>query len=289
MDQRFIRGIGAWDVYRRDIHRFVEFLQRTGQCDLRQALRVSGYVRTYIAGRGQALRDAGGSFQTIEREISALTKLSHALDVYTERHGGESAADIRTVLSEEKAHWRTELAARSAGYTTRAYPDPEGLYAAIPDPALRLQARLMGETGCRAEGVGAPARGSNPLTAANLLGFGTDPISGDAVGCITVTEKGGKQTEHFVDPATYRELTDYIAEHGLLASPYRTFLRAVEAAARATGQYAPGRGTHGLKHSFAQSRMHEAVESGMSHEEAMQTVANEIAHNRMDSVDIYMR
>ena len=289
VDRRFIRGIGTWGVYRSDIHRFVEFLQRAGLRDLRQARRISGFVRTYIVGRGQALREAGGSFQTIEREISALTKLSHALDVYAERHGGEPAVGIRSVLAEEKAHWRTELAARSGGYTTRAYTDPAGLYAAIPDPALRLQARLMGETGCRAEGVGAPARGSNPFTATNLLGMGTDPVSGDAAGRIVVTEKGGKRTEHFLTPETYLELEVHIAEHGQLVSPYRTFLRAVEAAARATGQFAPGRGTHGLKHSFAHARMHEAVEAGLSHEEAKQTVANEIAHNRMDSVDTYLR
>ncbi len=289
VDKRFIRGTGTWAVYRKDIHRFVEFLQRAGLPDLRDVRRVSGLARAYIASRGQALRGAGGSFQTIEREISALTKFSHALDVYAERHGGDSAADIRTVLTEEKANWRAELAPRSGGYTTRAYPDPPGLYVAIYEPALRLQARLMGETGCRTEGVGAPARGSNPLTAANLLGMGTDPVSGDAVGRITVTEKGGKQTEHFLEPETYRELQAHIVEHGQLASPYRTFLRAVEAAARATGQYAPGRGTHGLKHSFAQSRMHEAVESGLSHEEAKQAVAAEIAHNRMDSVDVYLR
>lgn len=289
VDRRSIRGIGTWDIYRRDIHRFIEFLQRAGMRDLRQVRPVSGLVRTYIAGRGQALRDAGGSFQTLEREISALTKLSHALDVYAERHGGESAAEIRLALVEEKGHWRTELSARSNGYASRAYPDPEGLYAAISDPALRLQAKLMGETGCRTEGVGAPARGSNPLTAANLLGLSTDPISGDAVGRIVVTEKGGKRTGHFVDPSTYRELEEHLAEHGQLASPYRTFLRAVEAAARATGQYAPGRGTHGLKHSFAQARMHEAIEAGLAHEEAKQAVANEIAHNRMDSLDTYLR
>ncbi|MBI5519141.1 MAG: hypothetical protein HY916_03665 [Desulfovibrio sp.] len=289
VDQRFIRGLGTWNVYRRDIHRFVEFLERAGIRDVRQAQRLSDLVRTYIADRGQALRDAGGSFQTIEREISALTKLSHALDVYAERHGGESAADIRVVLAEEKAHWRTELAARSGGYTTRSYPDPVGLYAAISDAGLRLQAKLMGETGCRAEGVGAPARGSNPLTSENLLGMCTEPISGTAAGRIVVTEKGGKQTEHFVRPETYRELEEHIAEHGQLASPYRTFLRAVEVAARETGQYAPGRGTHGLKHSFAQARMHEAIEAGLSYEQAKQAVANEIAHNRLDSVDIYIR
>ena len=28
VDRRFIRGIGTWDVYRRDIQRFIEFLQR---------------------------------------------------------------------------------------------------------------------------------------------------------------------------------------------------------------------------------------------------------------------
>lgn len=134
-----------------------------------------------------ARREAGGPFQAIGREIPALTRFPHALDVYAERHGGESAADIRTVLAEEEAHWRAELSARSGGYTTRAYPDPEGRYAALAVAGLRLQARLLGETGCRAEGVGAPARGSSPPTAANLLGMGTEPISGDAAGRITAS------------------------------------------------------------------------------------------------------
>jgi len=289
VDRRFIRGLGTWDVYRRDIHRFVEFLQRAGLNDLRELARSSDYARAYISSRGQALRADGGSFQTIEREISALTKLSHALDVHAGRHGGESAADVRTVLAEEKKRWRTELAARSGGYMSRAYPDPIGLYAAISDPALRLQARLMGETGCRTEGVGAPARGSNPLTAVNLLGVGTDPVTGNAAGRIVVTEKGGKRTVHFLRPETYHDLEKHIAEHGPLTSPYRTFLRAVEVAARETGQYAPGRGTHGLKHSFAEARLHEGIEAGLSHEEAKQAVANEIAHKRLDSVDIYIR
>lgn len=69
----------------------------------------------------------------------------------------------------------------------------------------------MGETGCRAEGVGAPARGNNPLTAANLLGMGTDAVSGAAVGRIVVTEKGGKRTEHFLKPSIYVELEAHIA------------------------------------------------------------------------------
>lgn len=151
--------------------------------------------------------------------------------MYAERHGGESAADIRTVMFEEKAHWRTELAARSSDYMTRAYPDPADLNAAISDPALRLQVRLIGKIGYRAEGGGAPARGNNPLTAASLLGMGTDPVSGNATGLITVTEKGGKQPEHFLEPETYRELDEHIQSHGQLASPFRTFLRAIEAAA----------------------------------------------------------
>jgi hypothetical protein len=124
VDRRFIRGIGTWGIYRCGIHRFIKFLERAALRDLRQTRRVSGFVRTDITRRGLAHRDAGGSFQTIEREISALVKLSHVLDVSAKRHGGESAADIRTVLSEEKAQWRAELAARSGGYTTRACPDP---------------------------------------------------------------------------------------------------------------------------------------------------------------------
>ena len=83
----------------------------------------------------------------------------------------ELADGSKIIVNRHSAAKEVWVAARSGGYTTRAYPDPAGLYAAIPDAGLRLQAKLMGETGCRTEGVGAPARGSNPLTAANLLGI----------------------------------------------------------------------------------------------------------------------
>ena len=60
-------------------------------------------------------------------------------------------------------------------------------------------------------------------------------------------------------------------------------------AAKVSGQYAPGRGTHGLKNSFAQHRYMECVQHDFSHERALQQVALELAHNRADVTLIYTK
>lgn len=284
-----VRGLGTWAVYRQDAHRFGAYLQQQGCHDLRDTQPLRLHLGAYLAERRSALLAAHGSFQTYEREIQALAKLSDAMQAYFTKHDIPFGADLRVVLAAEKHAGKETLAARSSTYSTRAYPDVPGLLAAIQSPTHRLQARLQAESGCRAEGVGAASRGRNPLTQDNLQGIVADPVTGQDVGSIEVREKGGKWTVHFMSASTYRQLQEHLREHGRLESSYRSYARAVEGAARLTAQYERGRGTHGLKHSFAQWRFAQGVRLGLSHEEAKQATALELAHNRLDVTDVYLR
>ena len=94
-------------------------------------------------------------------------------------------------------------------------------------------------------------------------------------------EKGGKETDHFVSLETYSRLESHIKNHGQLASDYLQYVEAINQAAKATGQYARGRGSHGLKHNFAQERYIECVQNGFSHEQALQQTSLETSHFRM--------
>ena len=153
-----------------------------------------------------------------------------------------------------------------------------------------MQAALQYQGGLRAEGAGSPSgRVANPLTPENLKGLIKDPVTGVKVGSVAVCEKGGKWTVHYVPLQTYEKLVSYLEKHGSLQSRYRDYRNAVIAAAKATGQYSSGRGTHGLKTSFAKNRYLECVRHGLTHEQAIQATALELAHNRSDITMIYTR
>jgi hypothetical protein len=84
-------------------------------------------------------------------------------------------------------------------------------------------------------------------------------------------------------------LSTYLSKLKSLKVDYSLYLQAINEAARATNQYVPGRGTHGLKHNFAEERYHQAVDSGMTHEEAMQQVSLETSHFRLRETLTYTR
>lgn len=176
-------------------------------------------------------------------------------------------------------------------FDNRAYPDPCRLIEAIHSATYQLQASLQYEGGLRAEGVGAPSnrRVKNPLTREGLHGIGFDPVTGAPTGIIAAVEKGGKETEHYVSAETYRRLDEYIQVHGRLESDYVDYLAAINRAATETGQYAPGRGSHGLKHNFAQERYLECISHGLTHEQALQQTSLETSHFRLRETLAYTR
>jgi hypothetical protein len=189
------------------------------------------------------------------------------------------------------ARSRKLLRKSSKLFDNRAYPDPVRLIAAISDGTFQLQASLQYEGGLRTEGVGAPSnrRLKNPLTCNGLHGIGTDPVTASPVGIVASVEKGGKATEHYISVATYRMLEEHISRYGKLESDYFAYVEAINTAAKATGQYAPGRGSHGLKHNFAQERYLECIKHGMSHEQALQQTSIETSHFRLRETLTYTR
>jgi len=122
-----------------------------------------------------------------------------------------------------------------------------------------------------------------------LHGIGTDPVTGKPMGIVASVEKGGKETEHYVSVETYRRLEEYIRINGKLESDYIDYVEAINRAAKDTGQYAQGRGSHGLKHNFAQERYLECISHGLTHEQALQQTSLETSHFRLRETLTYTR
>jgi hypothetical protein len=232
------------------------------------------------------------SRQTFETALAALGKLQHAINTYIELHSLDAAPlDAESLRMGFYSRSKKLLCRSSRDYDTRAYPDPVLLIETISKGTYQLQAALQYEGGLRAEGVGAPRhqRLKNPLTAKGLQGIGPDPVTGLPVGLVSSKEKGGKETVHYISVETYRLLESHVLIYGKLESDYFDYVEAINQAARKTGQYHAGRGSHGLKHNFAQRRYWECVAHGMSHEKAMQQTSLETSHFRLRETLAYTR
>ena len=287
-----IRSFGSWEVYKGEAHRLAKFMHKNGRTSILDTQSVRDDMAEYLEERLMHYVEKKRSRQTMETILSALGKFEYAINHYIEIHALEiPRLNTEPLRMEFYARSKKLLQKSSKLFDNRAYPDPLRLIAAIGDGTFQLQASLQYEGGLRTEGVGAPSnrRLKNPLTMNGLRGISTDPVTGSEVGIVASVEKGGKETEHFVSVPTYRRLEEYVDRHGKLESDYFAYVEAINAAARKTGQYAPGRGSHGLKHNFAQERYLECITHGMSHEQALQQTSLETSHFRLRETLTYTR
>jgi|GEM_PF-485997 len=281
-----IRSYGTRKTYSEEAHRFGKYLKKHGVEDIFDADLFSVWLSRYLYGSLEYFSSKRLSLQTLETRLAALAKLEHAINAFIECHDlgykKISTTAIRREISRLARQKDTGLSKSSRLFSNRAYPDPILLIKTIGDSTHCLQASLQYEGGLRTEGVGAASNGlSNPLTSENLGGIVPDPVTGKQVGLIcNVREKGGKRTDHMVTVDTYLLLVDYVKRKKSLGSPYEEYLASVNEAAKLTGQFSPGRGTHAFKHNFGQRRYSECVKHGMTHEEALQQTSLELSHFR---------
>lgn len=287
-----IRSFGSWKIYKYEAHRFVKLMIGNGRTSILDTAFVRNDMASYLEERLTHYVEKKRSRQTMETILSALGKFEYAINHYNEIHALEiPRLETEKLRMEFYARSRKLLRKSSKLFDNRAYPDPVRLIAAISDRTFQLQASLQYEGGLRTEGVGAPSnrRLKNPLTMNGLRGITVDPVTSSPVGVVASVEKGGKETEHFVSVPTYRRLEEYLYQHGKLESDYCAYVEAINAAACKTGQYATGRGSHGLKHNFAQERYLECIAHGLSHEQALQQTSLETSHFRLRETLTYTR
>jgi len=290
--EKGIRSFGTWEIYRCESHKLADHLMTHGCNNLLDTAVVSRITSDYLMERLAYYIEKRRSLQTLERMLAGISKLEYALNYYIAAHElSICPLDTNEFRKACVRDGKKQLRKSSKTFSNRAFPDPVLLIKNIQDPICQLQASLQYEGGLRCEGVGAPRnrRLKNPLTNQGLRGIVTDPVTGIYVGVVASVEKGGKETEHFVSAETYRRLEEHLRMHGKLESDYFRYVKAVKRAAMETGQYAPGRGSHGLKHNFAQERYYECIAHGFTHEQALQQTSLETSHFRLQETLTYTR
>jgi len=286
-----IRSLGGWKVYRYESHRFADCLKENGIVSIFDTELVAEAMAKYLRQKLDYYAAQKRSRQTFETTLAALGKFSYAINHYIREHELESTPlDIEELRRQFYSISKKLLPMSSRDFGSRAFPDPLRLISRIDNPVYQLQALIQYEGGLRCEGVGAPrARLKNPLTAQALRGIGPDPVTGLPVGHVVAVEKGGKKTCHFISLQTYRRLESFIRDNGKLESNYHGYIAAINNAAKETGQFVAGRGSHGLKHNFAEERQLECVRHGLTHEQSAQQTSNEMAHFRLSETIVYTR
>lgn len=287
-----VRSFGTWRVYLRESHRFAEFLRLKGRDNILNVGYVQKDMAEYLENRLNDYVRHGRSRQTMETILSAFGKFEVAVNHYIETHRpGQPTLYTEQIRKDFYAKSKKLLPKSSRHFDNRAYSDPIQLISAIPDGTFALQASLQYEGGLRAEGVGAASsrRLKNPLTEKGLLGVINDPVTCRRVGVVASVEKGGKLTHHYVSEETYQRLQEYISRNGQLESDYVNYLDAINQAAKVTNQHFSGRGSHALKHNFAQERNFQCAQHGLTHEQALQLTSLELSHFRLRETLGYTR
>jgi integrase len=299
-----IHSVRTREAYLRNMHLFGEFLKEKGELSILD-FQV-GNLEWYLSNRVDHFRKIRGSYGSYQQEVAAIRKLLRGIELYAEDRGislGIDLSEARAIIRESVREAGSEiinpgLLHPKRGMTkapwyrrmgTRRYDDPLEIICRLKNAEHILQASIQLEGGCRAEGVGAPKSSiPNPLTQENLRGLCPDPVTGNEVGSIFTVEKGGKGAYHFLSKDLYEDLSEYVGVMGKLESTYDRYLYALNTAARQTGQFYPGRGTHGLRHNFAYRRYYECIDAGYGNYEAKACVSAELNHNRLDITDTYL-
>lgn len=287
-----IRSFGTWRTYKYEAHRFASFMACKGRNSILNVRDVHDDMAYYLMALLDSYVKNKRSRQTYETTLSAMGKFEAAINNYISTHRpGQPKLDTSQVRKEFYAKSKKLLKKSSKNFDNRAYANPIQIIKALTNGTHQLQASLQYEGGMRAEGVGAPSnrRIQNPLTKEGLRGIITDPVTRLPLGVVASKEKAGKVTEHYVSPETYKRLEEHIARHGALKSDYFQYNAAINQAARETNQYARARGTHGLKHNFAEERYQECVAHGLKHEQSLQKTSLELAHFRLRETLSYTR
>ena len=252
----------------------------------------------YIEDRFSHHLGRANTLKTFQTELSAIARLERALTHFNKVHrDGSKVIDLSSERASVAARARN-IFPRRAGPQNRAYKDPIQLINAIKNPTHQLQAKLQLEGGCRTEGVGAPAKVfCNPLNTKNFRHHKTgaplenvyDPLTGELRAAFWTVEKGGKLAYHFCSLETFRSVSNHIGQHGKIESKYKDYLKSVEFAAKQTGQFMKGSGTHGFRFNFGQKRYNQAIRAGYSDEHAKLVVSAEMSHNRADITETYLK
>lgn len=259
------------DVYR-DVWRHV-LEHAKSEYGVKDIERLSGH---HVASYLESKINQGVARATFDQYAAGCAKLEQALNRFAEMKGTGNSYSFN--LKDVRAVGSKELGGRSE--VSRAYLAPDRLVSSVQGERHALAASLQREGGARVKEISLVGKDQ-------LQGVWNDRHTGQARGWIEVQGKGGKVRLIGVSQESYQRLALDIARSGRFeidGDRYREDLKQAAAASRQEYE-----GSHGLRWSWAQERHAELQENGMTYEQSLTQVSQDMGHERSDITQHYLR
>jgi len=219
--------------------------------------------------------DDGVAHATLSQYTAACEKLEVALNRYALENRTGKQYDFSPDIKE--ARLLGKHLERFEG--SRAYSDPDGLVQVVEGELFRLAASIQREGGARISEA-------NHITKESLRGLRHDKITGQLKGWIHVEGKGGKERDVGVSPETYNRVVK-IVENARFEFDKDSYRNELKSSAKKTNQ--DYEGSHGLRWSWAQDRHQELQQHGMTYEQTLSQISQEMGHERGDITEHYLK
>lgn len=222
----------------------------------------------HVTGFLTALVDRGYARNTVQGYAAAINKMAVMLDrglTGTGTRAKKWSQAIDTVRTDINTCVQKDT-------TTRAYADPQAIVAAIPDERLQLCASMQLDHGLRI---------------ADATKIHAHNISADDKFLTVKNSKNGQDIMVALRPGEADHIRALADDKGMVAIKQSEYRAALSKACADTGQDYTG--SHGLRHNYAQHRMDELTNSGMSYSKALDQTASEMGHHRSEITTVYLR
>ena len=225
----------------------------------------------------------GIKYSSFQRECASIAKFEQALTKFAQEVGDKYGASKSEFSFREAIESTREIAKEtlSRDLRDRGFENAREVISNITREESKIAASIQYEGGARISEACF-------IKESQLKGVTIDKMTGQEVGKIHLDNtKGGKERNIFVSKDTYQKLEQYINQHGEFKLSKNTYSHDVNAAAKTAGERVTD--THSFRYNFAQSRYNQYLESGHTHEQALQGVSWEMGHERADITLHYLR
>lgn len=205
--------------------------------------------------------DCGVKTSTFEKICSGIEKLCTCIN---EQNGGDGQ-DFHKVIDDYKAVAIEALP--RPDFETRAFADPQAIIDCLPDK-MQIAAELQYTCGLRIS---------------DACHFSPDMIKD---GSLTVNSKNGQEHTVRPTPQLMERIQAVVKAEGQFSVNRSSYAYQISKACEMTGQEGS---SHSFRHAFAQDRMAYWTGLGLSYQEALQLVSEEMGHHRPEITEWYLR
>ena len=200
---------------------------------------------------------------TLNTYSSLMNKVADNLN--KDNIGSLNRQDIQSIRNDLKEDYGLK-----SDHLNRAYDNPEAIKAEMQNSTMSISADLQLEAGLRAsDSIDSSKWTINPNNTITIE---------NSKGGISYTTK--ELSQNTIEKAKSAIEANYKAN-------YTEYKEALKEAVEKTGQEWDKNGTHGLRYSFAQERLEELKNLGMTENEAKGQVSLEMGHSRIDITNHY--